>query len=58
MTQQTRSSAISGTAIAVPTWPLDQDFDRVLLIDDCDDYDQEIHTILLERNPRGSEVAQ
>ena len=36
--------------------PQDEDFDRYLLIDDCDEYACEISTILSERSPRGLEV--
>lgn len=49
-------SASSGTATAVPTWPLDEDFARILEIDDCDEYAPEIRTLLSACSPRGMEA--
>jgi hypothetical protein len=49
-------SASSGTATAVPTWPLDEDFASILEIDESDEYAPEIRTLLSERHPRGCEV--
>lgn len=49
-------SASSGTATAVPTWPLDEDFASILEIDESDEYAPEIRALLIERRPRGCEV--
>lgn len=49
--------ASPGTASAVPSWPLEQDRDRVLEIDDIDEFALEIRMLLSERSPRAGEVA-
>jgi len=56
MNRSSTQAADTRAAQAALTRPHVQDFDRYLMIDDCDDDVTEIHTILREHSPRGLEV--